>query len=372
MISYNNILVIKLKQPGDVLLSSPVLAALKEAWPQARATYLVPRAAADMIRAHPLLDELLVADRRQETWSRSWRLLQKLWQAKYDLVLELSGGDRGAFFTLATRAPERIGFERPNQPYWQRQGVFTRLLPRPPVRMHMVEQNLEAVRALGVRPPNPRLRFFWDDQAEVRVIRMLESLGLKPKNFAVMHPGAGWRFKCWTPVGYARVIEYVQEVWQLPVLLTASQASHEQELIVEVLRECRVSPINLAGQLTLQELGALLDKARFFFGVDSAPMHLAAAVNTPAVVLFGPSGAFNWGPWGEGHLVIQKEMDCVPCGRDGCEGTKISRCLVELTPEEVVAEMEKHLGNKGGIAGLKPRPTDSDKPQGGSHGPRVG
>lgn len=362
MMSYKNILVIKLKQPGDVLVSTPVLAALKEAWPQARVTYLVPRAAVDMVSAHPRLDELLVADRGQETWSRSWRLLQNLWQARYDLVLELSGGDRGAFLTLATRAPERLGFERPEQPYWQRQSVFTRLLPRPPVRMHMVEQNLEAVRALGVEPQNPRLEFFWDDRVEARIVKKLESLGLDPKNFVVVHPGAGWRFKCWTAAGYARVIEYVQEVGGLPVVLTGSRAPHEQELLEEILKECRLTPINLAGQLTLQELGALIAKARFFFGADSAPMHLAAAVNTPAVALFGPSGAYNWGPWGEGHLVIQKEMECVPCGRDGCEGTKISRCLTELTPEEVLEQVERFLREKPGEAPSPALPSNSASP----------
>jgi heptosyltransferase-3 len=341
MMSYKNILVIKLKQPGDVLVSSPVLAALKEAWPEAKVTYLVPRAAEDMISGHPLLDELFVADRRQETWSRSWRLLQNLKRANFDLVLELSGGDRGAFYTLATRAKETVGFERPGQPFWQRQSVFTRLLPRPPVKMHMVEQNLEAVRALGAKPQTPRLQFFWDEQVEAWVVNRLKSFGLRPREFVVLHPGAGWRFKCWTPAGYARIIEYIQEVWGLPVIITASRAPHEQELIQEILAECRQTPINLAGQLTLKELGALIAKARFFFGADSAPMHLAAAVNTPAVALFGPSGAYNWGPWGEGHLVIQKDMECVPCGQDGCEGTKVSRCLVELSPEEVVERMEK-------------------------------
>jgi heptosyltransferase III len=341
--SYKNILVIKLKQPGDVLVSTPVLAALKEAWPQARVTYLVPRASEDMVRGHPLLDELFVADRRQETWRQSWRLLQNLRQANFDLVLELSGGDRGAFYTLATRAREAVGFERPGQPFWQRQSVFTRLLPRPPVRMHMVEQNLLAVRALGVEPRQPRLQFFWDEQVESRILDRLKSFGLRPREFAVLHPGAGWRFKCWTPAGYARVIEHIQEVWGLPVILTGSRAPHEQELIEEILAECRQTPINLAGQLTLKDLGALIAKARFFFGADSAPMHLAAAVDTPAVAIFGPSGAYNWGPWGKGHLVIQKDMDCIPCGQDGCEGSKVSRCLTELSPEEVVEQVEKFL-----------------------------
>lgn len=342
MKSYNRILVIKLKQPGDVLLSTPVAAALKAAWPKARVTFLVPRGTEDMVSGHPQLDELWVVDRRGGTWSRAWRLLQNLWRAKFDLVLELSGGDRGAFYALATRAPERLGFERPDLPLWQRQGVFTRLLPRPPLKMHMVEQNLEAVRALGAAPENPRLAFFWDQAVEERVTHLLHGLGLGPQEFVVLHPGAGWRFKCWTPEGYARIIEYLGEVWRLPVLLTASRAPLEQELLRQIMGLCRVRPISLAGRLTLKELGALIAKARFFFGVDSAPMHLAAAVHTPAVALFGPTGAYNWRPWGEGHLVIQKDYDCVPCGQDGCQGSKISRCLTELSPQEVVAEMERH------------------------------
>jgi heptosyltransferase-3 len=362
--SYKNILVIKLKQPGDVLVSTPVLGALKEAWPEARVTYLVPRSAEDMVRGHPLLDGLLTVDRQQDSWRRSWGLLQNLWRGKFDLVLELSGGDRGAFYTMATRAPERLGFERPGQPFWQRRGVFTRLLPRPPVRMHLVEQNLEAVRALGVEPQNPRLAFFWDAEVETRVVRRLADLGLSPRGFVVLHPGAGWRFKCWTPEGYARVIEHFQERWGLPVVITASRAPHEQELWQAILAACRRAPVNLAGQLTLKELGALIAQARMFFGVDSAPMHLAAAVNTPAVALFGPSGAYNWGPWGEGHLVIQKDWDCVPCGQDGCEGGKISRCLVELTPEEVLGQLDEFLraGPGGRSAPALPSPTPLPHP----------
>jgi heptosyltransferase-3 len=158
-----------------------------------------------------------------------------------------------------------------------------------------------------------------------------------------MHPGAGWRFKCWTPRGYARILEALQDRWDLPVVLTGSRAAREQELLAEILKESRVAPHILVGQLSLKELGALIARARFFFGVDSAPMHLAAAVGTPAVALFGPSGAFNWGPWGEGHLVIQKDWDCVPCGRDGCEGSKVSRCLDEIEPEEVLEAMARHF-----------------------------
>ena len=86
-------------------------------------------------------------------------------------------------------------------PFWQRRGCFTRLLPRPPVKTHLVDQNLAAVRALGIDPRNPRLQFFWDEAVEKRIQELLASHGLAPGAFVVMHPGAGWRFKCWTPAG---------------------------------------------------------------------------------------------------------------------------------------------------------------------------
>jgi|UniRef100_A0A7C5AMQ3 heptosyltransferase-3 len=346
MKTYNRILVIKLKQLGDVLVSTPVLQALKKAWPAARVDYLVPRETEDMLAGHPLLDGLHVIDRQEGSWAEALRLIRRLRQRRFDLVLELSGGDRGAFFAWICGAPERVGFARPRQPFWQRLGLFTRLLPRPPLKMHMVEHNLEAVRALGVRPENPRLQFFWNGAVEAKVEARLNELGLKPGGFVVMHPGAGWRFKCWTPAGYARVVEALMGDWRLPVLLTGSRAVHEQELLAAIFEGCRARPVSLAGQLTLKELGAFIAKARFFFGVDSAPMHLAAAVDTPAVALFGPSGVFNWGPWGEGHLVLQKDWECVPCGKDGCQGSKVSRCLVELSPAEVLQSMWEWAGEK--------------------------
>jgi heptosyltransferase-3 len=342
--NYKRILVIKLKQPGDVLVATPLIPALKETWPESHLSFLVPKGTEEMVAGHPGLDGLLVVDRRRETWGQTWRLVRNLRRARFDLVIELSGGDRGAVYSLLTGARERIGLAHPRQPFWQRRGCFTRLLPRPPIRMHLVEQNLEALRALGLKPRQPRLQFFWDRQVEDRVQELLTTHGLSSKSFVVMHPGAGWRFKCWTPAGYARVIEALHRDWHLPVVLTGTRAPHEQELLAAILQESAVNPLNLAGELTLKELGALIHQARFFFGADSAPMHLAAAVETPAVALFGPSGAYNWGPWGEGHLVIQKDWDCVPCGRDGCEGSKISRCLTELEPEEVLEAMERHFG----------------------------
>ncbi len=175
--SHKRILVIKLKQPGDVLVSTPVIAALKAAWPESHLTYLVPKGTEDMVSGHPGLNGLLVVDRRGQTWGQALRFIRDLRRQRFDLVLELSGGDRGAFYSLLTGAGERLGFAHPRQPFWQRHLAFTRLLPRPPVKMHLVDQNLAAVRALGIEPVNPRLQFFWDAAVEQKVQDLLTSLG---------------------------------------------------------------------------------------------------------------------------------------------------------------------------------------------------
>jgi heptosyltransferase-3 len=105
-----------------------------------------------------------------------------------------------------------------------------------------------------------------------------------------------------------------------------------------ILARCRETPIDLSGQLSLKELAALTARARLFVGVDSAPMHIAAAMGRPVVALFGPSGDREWGPWGtQGRVIASDRHPCRPCGIDGCGGGKVSDCLVSLEVERVLA-----------------------------------
>ncbi len=357
---FNRVLVIKLKHIGDVLLTTPVLAALQEARPDSRLSVLVPRGTEEMLTDNPRVDELLVVDREQKAWGRGLELIRRIRRGRFDLVLELSGGDRGAFYTWLSGARVRVGFDHPRRAAWQRRFAFTRLLPPPDPREHTVEQNLAAVRALGVEPRDPRLEFFWDAAVEQRIQELLERHALRAKGFAVVHPPARWLFKTWTAAGYARVIEALQGDWGLPVALSSGPAPQEIALVGDILKEVRTPPVNLGGQLSLKELGALIARARVFVGVDSAPMHLAAAVGTPTAAIFGPTGDYNWRPWGPGHTVIKKNLECQPCGRDGCDGSKISRCLTELSAEDVLAGVEEVLqrncGGEPGTCGPWPPP----------------
>jgi heptosyltransferase III len=110
-----------------------------------------------------------------------------------------------------------------------------------------------------------------------------------------------------------------------------------------VIKACKSRPLDLSGRLSLRELAALTAQARLFVGVDSAPMHIAAAMGTPTVALFGPSGDKEWGPWNVAHRVVTADFSCRPCGLDGCGGGKVSECLTTLPVDKVLAACDELL-----------------------------
>ncbi len=149
-----------------------------------------------------------------------------------------------------------------------------------------------------------------------------------------MHPGSRWLFKCWPAARTAALLDCIVEDG-FDIVVTGADDERERVLIAEILAGVRPATrariVDLSAQLTLPELAALTGRARAFVGVDSAPMHIAAAMGTPVVVLFGPSGEMQWGPWEVASRVIASDVHpCRPCGLDGCGGGKVSDCLTTL------------------------------------------
>jgi heptosyltransferase-3 len=180
-----------------------------------------------------------------------------------------------------------------------------------------------------------------------RVQELLARNGLERRRFIQFHPGSRWLFKCWPAEACAKLIERVVEHgWRLA--LTGAPDARERELADEILalvpERQRAEVVDLTGALTLRELAALTCEARAFVGVDSAPMHIAAAMHTPVVALFGPSGETEWGPWRVTHRVVAStDHPCRPCGNDGCGGGKVSECLTTLPVERVQAALAELL-----------------------------
>ena len=365
--SLRRALVIKLRHHGDVLLATPVISMLQRIAPQCEVDALVYADTAPMLDGHPALAQLHLIDRnwkrqglRRQTAAEA-RLIRQLRSRHYDLVVHLSVHTRGAWLVRLLRprwsvAPKfRAGF-------WARS--FTHLYPAQsdPLR-HTVETNLDSLRALGMDPAaaDKRVIMVPGAAAEARVAALLAQHGLAAGGFIHIHPASRWAFKCWPAARVAALCDALAaKGW--PIVLTSAPDANETALIAEVraarvgnagsdsvCREFRFAgrqapTIDLSGQLSLKELAALTARARIFVGVDSAPMHIAAAMGTPVVAIFGPSGDQEWGPWGEGHVVVASNTHpCRPCGMAGCNDSKLSACLATLPVAQVLAACEALL-----------------------------
>ncbi|MBU1275947.1 MAG: putative lipopolysaccharide heptosyltransferase III [Proteobacteria bacterium] len=343
-------LVIKLGHIGDVLVSTPVITALKERWPALAVDMVVNPGTEAMVAHNPLLNQVLVLKRGHPgaLTAAAWHLgfLRGLRGAGYDLSLELSEGDRGAFLSWASGARLRVGF-RPKTPR-MRGRAYHVLAPRWDDERHMVQAFLGQAEALGLEPRDTGLKFEPGPQGRAEAARLLAQAGLEPGAYALVHPTSRWMFKSWTPGGNAALINHLA-ARGLKVVLTSGPDPKEMDLVEQIKAQADPGTValDLSGRLDLYSLGGLIASARVFAGVDSAPMHMAAALGVPVLTIFGPSGERMWGPWQTRAEVLAGDCPEHPCGRDGCEGSKVSRCLVEMPPERVTEAADRLLQGTG-------------------------
>jgi heptosyltransferase-3 len=287
-----------------------------------------------MLAGHPALARLHTVGRNWrslgalERLRREAALFGELRARRYDLLVHLSEQPRAAW--LARALGVRWGVAPINASRgWFWEGSFTHLYPLVRNRHH-VELNLDALRRIGVQPGTDerKVSFVPGAEAETKV----RALVTEP--FVHMHPASRWRFKCWPAERNAAFADRLADEGHRVVMTSAPD---ETPFIDEILGRMKSKPVNLAGKLSLKELGALTARARLFVGVDSMPMHLAAAMGVPTVALFGPSSEIAWGPWNVQQRVVTTTHACRPCGVDGCGGGKVSECLTLLEVEPVHA-----------------------------------
>ncbi|MBN2538673.1 MAG: putative lipopolysaccharide heptosyltransferase III [Deltaproteobacteria bacterium] len=342
----DNILVIKLRHIGDVILTIPVFEALRYNYPDAFIAALVNEEAGPVLEHNPSVNRVFTLQRSSHpvhSFRRQLELMYGLRKQRFDLVLELSKNDRGAFYSFVTGAEKRLGFKSRKGKRVDRQLLFTDLVT-PSGTQHIVDYHLEMIEKLALNVPGKDLALYWDQSEEDMCGRILEEEGIfSDDQFIVLHPFSRDRHKSWHVDSYAKICDYMSEQWGVRTVLIGGSDEMERSLVDRVAVTAKSSPINLGGRLSLKHLAAVSSRALLFVGIDSGPMHVASAVGTPVVAIFGPSRRFRWGPWGEGHEVIQKDWPCVPCGKKGCDGTGRSRCLDELSVEEVTAVLEPRM-----------------------------
>ena len=309
------ILVIKLRHHGDVLLTTPVFSYLKSQLPEVQIDALIYRETAPMLEGHPAIRHLHLYDKGWKKnsifkrYREEFSLLRKIRREKYDMVINLTEGDRGAIVALVSGAPICVGFDPEKKGFLGKSRAFSLLVKVCKTPRHTVEKNLDALRRIGLFPkPEERELFFHIPETARKSVQ-----SKLPSDYVVIHPVSRWKFKCW-PI--AHVAELIRELHDEGhrVVLTASPDPIEMQMIQDILALCpHVPVINLAGQIDLKQLGAVIDGAQAVICVDSVPLHLTSALKKPVVVLFGPTSELNWGPWNNPQArVVTQKMSCRP------------------------------------------------------------
>ncbi len=336
-----NILVIKLRYIGDVLLATPVLRALREAFPRAGLAMAVNAGTEDIVRWNPDLHEVLAVPKG--TLGEQMRFVAELRRRRFDCVIDLTDGDRAAILSRLSGAPIRIGFNEEHR--WR--GLLYTAVAKPRVEeVHRVERDLSALRCLGLEPKARPLVLTVPSQDEEAADRILKEAGVAQSSSArlvMLHPGARYWFKAWPIERFADLADRLTKIWDCRVLIGGD--NRDRETAERIRAQARSAPVVLAGRASLLQFAAILKRCALYGGNDNGAMHMAAALGVPVVGLFGPSNPQEWGPRGPGE-VIYKGLDCRSCFHPTCRRGE-GNCMRLITVDEVCEAVMRLWGLRG-------------------------
>ncbi len=295
------ILLVRLSALGDIVHGLPVLCALRARWPRSLLAWAVESPAADILRGHRALDEIIALPRG---WlaspSAAWRARCRLRHLRFDLAIDLQGLTKSALLAWLSGAKKRIGFCGENCREISRWFYTDAVLP---TAVHVVEQNLELLRPLGIERPEVRFDLPQHAEAEAKADDFIRRHHLE-KGFAVLNPGAGWPSKRWPPARFAAVACHLAQHHSLRSVITwagAEEYQRAQEIAAAATGQALLAPAT-----NLVELIALLRRGRLCIASDTGPLHLAAALGVRCVGLYGPMPAERNGPYGQSNATLQR------------------------------------------------------------------
>jgi lipopolysaccharide heptosyltransferase II len=332
-----SVLVVRLRSIGDTVLATPSLTALRRFLPDAKIDILLEDWVAPLLDDHEAIDEVIAVGKGLKARAEVVRRLRK---ARYDVAFNLHGGTTSTFLTVLSGAKHRVGYSN-----YQYSFLYNHLLSSSSdfwgqEFTHSAEQQLALLGSVGIPVEDrPQSRLTVTAAASASVDAKFD----RTAPFALIHPAAAFATKQWDAENFARIAEYLAARGIKRVAI----ATKKERLVLERLTaESRV-PITTFDDLSLPEIVALTSKAELFIGNDSGIAHIAAAVNTPSVVVFGSSNRNHWGPWtsAPAEMVFEK-FNCQPCPGYVCEVYGEPRCILSVKPDSVIAAIERVLKTK--------------------------
>lgn len=307
------ILLVRLSAVGDVVNTLPAITALRTAFPRAHLAFVVEDKAQDVVVGHPDLDDVIVFPRKR--WRVAFRRIggvlpalrevrayaRGLRRARFDVVLDFQGNLKSGLHVFCTRATRRIGFARGHEKELNRFFTREHVVPRA-VRQSRVDKNLDLLAVLDVERTPAKFRLPRSSESEARVASFLRSIGCERDAFVLVHPGtsAYGRAKRWPLERFAELARAIEREWSLPTIVAWGPG--ERALAESIVAQ---GPARLALETkSLLDLAELLRAAKLYVGADSGPLHLAAAVGTPSVALFGPKDPAIYAPYNPRSAVV--------------------------------------------------------------------
>ena len=336
-----NILIVKLSAIGDVIHTLPSLNALRRLYPDAHITWVVEEEAADLVINHPQLDRVIIFRRKswinkvkagqfRQAWRDARLFLARLHSRRYDLVIDFHGLFKSSIIVCLSRGKRKLGYDS-----WQELTCLF-LNDRIPEDMnkHAVDRYLDFPRHLGADTGKPEFIVPITPTAKAKSRALLDLHHLEAKRYIAINPVALWDTKLWDDQKFAALADAVSQRMNIPVIFTG----RDKESLDKITLKMATKGINIGGQTTLPELACIYQDALAVITTDSGPMHLAAAVGTPVIALFGPTDPARTGPYGATHIIIRAGLSCSPCFLKKCPTRK---CMEDIMPEQVYAAVEK-------------------------------
>ena len=353
------ILIIATSRIGDVLLTTPVIRSLRQAYPNTIIDVVVFKGMEGCILANKDIDKIITIQQGATLWEQL-KTICRLFR-RYDLAISTLTGDRPVFYSVIA-AKHSMGFaEKGYKNLWKRLLLDSYALFDND-NTHTVTMNLSILKSLNKKQIHDVI-VSWTDEDEASA-RQLLPFDIDDKSYAVLHVYPMFAYKMWTMKGWIELISRLYNTMNLKIVLIGGNNTNEIEYISTLYRSLPCPCINTSGKLSLGSVGFLLSKATAYVGLDTAVTHMAAALGIPTVALFGPTNPVKWGPMPaklsfsgkspykrkgsqivKNVFLLQGQGACVPCHEEGCDRNikSLSKCLQEILAEDVFHAVETIL-----------------------------
>jgi 3-deoxy-D-manno-octulosonic-acid transferase/heptosyltransferase-1 len=343
-----NILIVKLSAIGDVIHTMPALNAIRSHFPDAHITWLVEEDAASLVEGHEALNRVLVSKRKRwmrglrsssffSTTSEIYRFIKALRDTDYDMILDFQALLKSGVLIALARGKRKIGFGKGLEHMEHSYIFLSERIPAVDMEIHALSRGMMFIDALGI-PSNMveyKLPVSRHDYEKVDgLMRTYGLLGAKP--LIAINPVAKWETKLWANKKFSQLADILIDRYDAKIVFTGGP--DDRPTIKDIMAVMKGHAVNLAGHTTLKMLAALYEKMVFVVSTDTGPMHMAAAVGTPVVALFGPTAPWRTGPFGSIHQIVRAELDCAPCFKREC---KTIDCIEQISVQQVIDAIHK-------------------------------